>query len=66
MDSFELILRDLEEKEQSKLISKQEIIEVYKNRKYMKDIENEDSLIHQLMTHSLLQKDPDTLYLPYL
>lgn len=66
MDSFERILKDFEENEQTKVMTKHQVVDAFKNRKYMIELENEFSLSYALLTHPLFQKEPDSIYIPYL
>lgn len=66
MDSFELVLREYEQQDSTKVMSKQQLIESFRSKKHLFDIESEESLVFQLMTHAVFQKDPDTVYLPYV
>lgn len=53
MDSFEKILREFEEREQTNLITKHQIIENYKDRKYLSEVENKYNLTYVTLTHPL-------------
>lgn len=66
MDSFERILMDFKERELTNVMTKHQIVEAFKNRKYMIEIENEYSLSYAMLTHPMLQKEPDSIYIPYL
>lgn len=66
MDSFERILQEFQDREQTKLMTKHQVVDAFKNRKYLMEMENEYSLSYAMLTHPLFQKDPDTIYIPYL
>ena len=44
------------------------MVETLKTHKQLKDLEgaNDDSLAYQLFSHKAMQKDPETVFVPYL
>lgn len=66
MDSFQKVLAEFKEQEQVNVMTKHQVIEAFKNRKYMIELENQYSLSYAMLTHHVLQKEPDSIYLPYL
>lgn len=66
MDSFQKVLTEFKEQEQLNVMTKHQVVEAFKNRKYMIELENQYSLSYAMLTHHVLQKEPDAIFLPYL
>ena len=67
MDSFARVLTEFKEQEQGvDVMTKHQVTEAFKNRKYLIELENQYSLSYAMLTHPVLQKEPDAIYLPYL
>ena len=66
MLEYERRLKKLIDPKANDCISEKQIIESFKDHHAFKDIGNEDSLIHALMTDEIFLKENQGYYIPYL
>lgn len=69
LDDFERRLKKLAEKENKDMITKAQIIEVFKDHYATEDITNTYSLSHQLLINDVFKRrysDENVYYIPYL